>query len=91
MIRRLINITTMLLIFVGAQFIAPERGNPVFAASNPIGLWHMDESPASDSSTIYDSSGNGNDGTLTTNDGTVNKATAGKVGGALSEINHGGF
>ncbi|MFH1288601.1 MAG: hypothetical protein ABII25_07895 [bacterium] len=83
MIRRLVNITTMLLIFVGAQFIAPEGGNPVFAASNPVGLWHMNESSAIHNSTIYDSSGNGNDGTLYTNDGTVNKATAGKVGGAI--------
>ncbi|MFH1287665.1 MAG: hypothetical protein ABII25_03105 [bacterium] len=85
-------IILMLMISVGAAFMTPNMINQgvmnhaptgIYAASNPIALWHLDESPASDSTTISDSAGS-NDGTLYINDGTNNKATAGKVGGAIS-------
>ncbi|MDP1624281.1 MAG: type II secretion system protein, partial [bacterium] len=49
-----------------------------------VGIWRLDENPAIHGTTMVDSSGNGNNGTLFTNDGATNKAVAGVVGGALS-------
>ena len=49
-----------------------------------VGWWKMDEPVAIHGSKVVDSSGFGNHGTLSTGDGTVNKAVAGKLGKGLS-------
>lgn len=51
---------------------------------NAVGIWGLDESPASNGTTIIDSSGNGKNGTLITNDGLTNKSVPGIIGQALS-------
>jgi cysteine-rich repeat protein len=50
-----------------------------------IGHWRLDESPAIGGNTIFDSSGGGNNGVLVTGIGdTADKASTGKIAGALS-------
>ena len=51
---------------------------------NWVLLMHLDENPAGHTTVIADSSGNSNDGTLTTNDGATNKSVAGQFGQAIS-------
>jgi prepilin-type N-terminal cleavage/methylation domain-containing protein len=50
---------------------------------NLMGSWSMDKTSAIHNSIIFDSSGQGNHGTLYTSDGTTNKAVAGMVNNAL--------
>lgn len=47
------------------------------------GYWKLDENPAIHNSVIVDFSGNGNNGTLKTNDGEMNKSVAGQVKNAI--------
>ena len=52
--------------------------------SNLVGYWALDENPASNSSTLADSSGNSYSLTLTTDNGATNKSVAGHLGQAIS-------
>jgi hypothetical protein len=51
---------------------------------NLVGSWNMDKASAIHNSIIFDSSGQGNHGTLYTSDGSTNKAVTGMVNNALS-------
>lgn len=51
---------------------------------NLMGSWSMDKTSAIHNSIVFDSSGQGNYGTLVTNDGTTNKAVVGIINNALS-------
>ncbi len=51
---------------------------------NRVLLMHLDENPATDTSAIADSSGNSNNGVLTTNDGAANKSVGGQFDQAIS-------
>jgi prepilin-type N-terminal cleavage/methylation domain-containing protein len=52
--------------------------------ADAVGIWNMDENPASQGTVIKDMSGWGNDGTLSTGETGVNKSVAGVVGQAIS-------
>jgi len=52
--------------------------------ADAVGIWNMDENPATQGTTIKDMSGWGNDGTLNTGETGVNKSVAGVVGNAIS-------
>jgi Concanavalin A-like lectin/glucanases superfamily len=49
-----------------------------------LGQWLLNESPAIHGTTIADSSGAGNNGTLSTGDGSTDKAVAGRIGGGIT-------
>jgi prepilin-type N-terminal cleavage/methylation domain-containing protein len=49
-----------------------------------VGIWNLDENPASQGTTIKDLSGWGNNGTLNTGETGVNKSVSGVVGNAIS-------
>jgi hypothetical protein len=65
---------------IGAAFKAAPAG----IASGLIGYWKLDENPAIHGTTIVDSSGQGNNGSLSTNNGSTNKSVTGQLGQALS-------
>lgn len=52
--------------------------------ADAVGMWNLDENPASHGVAISDLSGWGNNGTLYTNDGSTNKSVPGVVNNALS-------
>jgi prepilin-type N-terminal cleavage/methylation domain-containing protein len=52
--------------------------------ANAVGIWSMDENPASQGTVIKDMSGWGNDGTLNTGETGINKSVTGVMGNALS-------
>ena len=55
------------------------------AASSPtLGQWFLNESPAIHGTTITDASGSGNHGTLSTGEGSTDKAVTGKIGGGIT-------
>jgi Concanavalin A-like lectin/glucanases superfamily len=54
------------------------------STSGIVGMWPLDENPAIHGTTVADASGNGNAGTLVTNDGSTNKSVSGKVGTAIT-------
>jgi len=58
--------------------------NATSTSNNPVGWWKMDETTAIRGSTIADSSGYGNTGTLYTSDGSTEKSVVGKLGKGLS-------
>jgi len=62
--------------------------SPTASAMSPVpglvGWWKMDENPAIHNSVIADFSGNGNNGTFSTNNGGTNKSVVGKIGQALN-------
>jgi len=58
--------------------------NATSTTNNPVGWWKFDEATAIHGSLMDDSSGYGNTGTLTTNDGSLEKSVAGKLGKGLS-------
>jgi prepilin-type N-terminal cleavage/methylation domain-containing protein len=51
--------------------------------ANAVAVWNMDENPAIHNSTIFDLSGWGNNGTLSTGDGSTSKSVIGVVNNAL--------
>jgi len=52
--------------------------------ANAVGIWNLDENPASQGTTILDLSGWNNNGTLNTNNGTTNKSASGIINNALN-------
>jgi prepilin-type N-terminal cleavage/methylation domain-containing protein len=52
--------------------------------ADAVGIWNMDENPATQGTTIKDMSGWGNNGTLNTGETGVNKSVAGVMGQAIS-------
>jgi prepilin-type N-terminal cleavage/methylation domain-containing protein len=67
-----------------AKILTWTRSAQSLLGDSAIGIWNLDEDPASHGSTIYDLSGWGNNGVLYTNDGTTDKSVLGVVGNALS-------
>jgi hypothetical protein len=48
-----------------------------------IGYWKLNENPAIHGTTLVDDSGQGHNGTLSTNDGSTNKSVTGQIGQAI--------
>ena len=61
-----------------------KQENTTSTTNNPVGWWKFDETTAIHGTTLADSSGYGNTGTLSTGDGALEKSVAGKLGRGLS-------
>jgi prepilin-type N-terminal cleavage/methylation domain-containing protein len=64
--------------------LAWSKKTEISLEDNLVGSWGLDKSFAAHESAIFDSSGQGNHGTLYTSDGSTNKAVIGVVNNALS-------
>jgi prepilin-type N-terminal cleavage/methylation domain-containing protein len=66
-----------------AKTLAWSRSINSLLGASSIGFWNFDENPAVHGTVIQDLSGWGNNGTLSTGDGSTNKSTTGVINNAL--------
>jgi hypothetical protein len=82
--------TTLYMYFGNAA--SSDQSNPTGTwNSNYISVWHIGENPASNGTTINDSTSNNLDASLTTDDGSSNKSTTGKIGQGIALDNFGDY
>lgn len=72
------QVSANLVLTGGTQIVASN------ITSGLVAYWKLDETPISNGSTVADSSGYGNTGTLVTDNGATNKSTTGKLSNAMT-------